>query len=151
VATQGLSCDTGVEFDPTKPLDKGALKGKLTDLQYFVTQENGTETPFSNEYRDNKEEGIYVDVITGKPLFSSTDKYDSGTGRPSFTRPIDTGLIEEKEDGILGMSRTEIRSSDSDSHLGHVFPDGPEDKGGLRYCTNSAALRFIPKSQMESK
>ncbi len=146
-----MTCDTGIEFDPNNPADKGALKDKLTDLQYFVTQENGTETPFSNEYRDNKEEGIYVDVITGKPLFSSTDKYDSGTGRPSFTRPIDTGLIEEREDGKLGMSRTEIRSTDSDSHLGHVFPDGPKDKGGMRYCTNSAALRFIPKAEMESK
>lgn len=96
-----MTCDTGIEFDPNNPADKGALKDKLTDLQYFVTQENGTETPFSNEYRDNKEEGIYVDVITGKPLFSSTDKYDSGTGWPSFTRPIDTGLIEEREDGKL--------------------------------------------------
>ncbi len=148
---QWLTCDTWIIFDPSKPKDKGELKDKLTDIQYFVTQENGTETPFTNEYRNNKEEGIYVDVVSCKPLFSSSDKFDSGTGRPSFTKPIDTGVVTEHEDGKLGMSRTEIRSTDSDSHLGHVFTDGPKDKGGLRYCMNSAALKFIPKSQMEAQ
>ncbi len=150
VSWQNLSCDTWIEFDPNKKYDKGELKSKLTDLQYFVTQENGTEVPFNNEYWNNHEEGIYVDVISGKPLFSSTDKFDSGTGWPSFTKPIESGIVTTQEDGTLGMSRTEIRSADSDAHLGHVFNDGPVDKGGQRFCVNSASLKFIPKSQMEA-
>lgn len=120
--------------------------GKLTDMQKYVTQHDGTERPFDNEYWDHKEDGIYVDVVSGEPLFSSLDKFDSGTGWPSFTKPIDE--VAEHSDSKFGMVRTEVRSSNADSHLGHVFPDGPKDKGGLRYCINSAALRFVPKDKM---
>lgn len=120
----------------------------LTDEQKYVTQHEGTERPFHNAYWDNHEEGIYVDVVTGEPLFSSTDKYDSGTGWPSFSRPISEHNIKTKTDRKLFMERTEIRSTGGDSHIGHVFTDGPKDKGGLRYCTNSAALRFVPKDKM---
>lgn len=123
----------------------------LTPIQKFVTLKNGTEPPFNNEYWDNKKEGIYVDIISGKPLFSSVDKYDSGTGWPSFTKPISQGVILEKTDQSLGLSRTEVRSKESDSHLGHLFSDGPKDKGGLRYCINSAALKFIPKEDLEKE
>lgn len=124
---------------------------RLTDAQYRVTQEDGTEPPFRNPYWNNHEDGIYVDVVSGQPLFSSADKYDSGTGWPSFTRPIDTDAVTTKTDRSLWMSRTEVRSSGADSHLGHVFPDGPFDAGGLRYCMNSAALRFVPASSLEAE
>jgi methionine-R-sulfoxide reductase len=127
-----------------------ALK-KLTPLQYHVTQEGGTERPFQNAYWDNKREGIYVDVVTGKALFSSTDKYDSGTGWPSFTKPIDEVAVVSHADTTLGMTRTEVRSADSNSHLGHVFDDGPRDKGGRRFCMNSAALRFVPREEMAAQ
>ena len=124
------------------------ISEKLTEMQYRVTQSCGTEPPFANEYWNNHEKGIYVDVVTGEPLFSSRDKYDSGTGWPSFTRPIVADAVSTKTDRSLVMERTEVRSQYGDSHLGHVFPDGPKDRGGRRYCMNSASLRFIPLDKM---
>src|SRR5215472_4493719 len=122
---------------------------KLTAEQYRVTQTDGTERPFANEYWDNKEPGLYVDVVSGEPLFASFDKFDSGTGWPSFTRPLEAANVVENIDSSHGMTRTEVRSKHGDSHLGHVFSDGPRDKGGLRYCMNSASLRFIHRDQLE--
>jgi peptide-methionine (R)-S-oxide reductase len=123
----------------------------LTPEQYRVTQEDGTERPFTGEYWDNHEPGLYVDVVSGEPLFASTDKFESGSGWPSFTRPIESAHVVEKTDGSHGMRRTEVRSKHGDSHLGHVFPDGPRDKGGLRYCINSASLRFVHRDKLESE
>jgi len=124
---------------------------RLSPEQYRVTQDDGTERPFDNEYWDNKEPGIYVDVVSGEPLFASVNKYDSRSGWPSFTKPIDSENIVENKDASHGMVRTEVRSSHGDSHLGHVFPDGPPEEGGLRYCINSASLRFIPLDELESE
>ena len=130
---------------------KEALKQRLTEIQYEVTQNEATERPFSGEYDEFFEEGIYVDVVSGEPLFSSKDKFDAGCGWPSFSRPIQNTTLTEKEDHKLNRVRTEVRSQKADSHLGHVFPDGPEELGGLRYCINSAALRFIPKADLEKE
>ena len=130
---------------------KEVMKKKLTPEQYRVTQENGTERPFHNAYWDHKEEGIYVDVVSGEPLFSSTDKYDSGTGWPSFTKSIDESSVKTKLDLDLSGARTEVRSKNGDSHLGHVFKDGPKEKGGNRFCINSASLRFIPKASLQQE
>ncbi len=139
-------------IDPNKypkPSDE-TLRETLTEEQYLVTQENATERAFSNEYFDNKRAGIYVDIVTGEPLFSSTDKYDSGCGWPSFTKPIVEEVVTYESDTNFNMIRTEVRSRAGDSHLGHVFEDGPKDRGGLRYCINSASIRFIPIEEMEA-
>ncbi|PIC56909.1 peptide-methionine (R)-S-oxide reductase [Sporosarcina sp. P12(2017)] len=130
---------------------KKDLRTELTEMQYHVTQESGTEPPFRNEYDAHFEDGIYVDIVSGKPLFSSNDKYDAGCGWPSFTKPIEAVEVTEHFDTTHGMRRTEVRSKTADSHLGHVFPDGPTDQGGLRYCINSAALRFVPVSDLEKE
>ena len=127
------------------------LKKKLTQTQFEVTQENSTERSFDNEFWNNKEEGIYVDIGSGEPLFTSLDKFDSGCGWPSFTKPLDNENIKEKKDITLGMIRTEVRSYHGDSHLGHVFDDGPRADGGLRYCINSASLRFIPVNKLKDE
>lgn len=126
------------------------LKKKLSDMQYYVTQENGTEPAYRNEYDSHYDQGIYVDIVSGKPLFSSTDKYDAGCGWPSFTKPIEEQEVTEHVDNTHGMRRTEVRSKTADSHLGHIFPDGP-GADGLRYCINSAALRFIPLSDLDNE
>ena len=124
---------------------------KLSAEQYRVTQQSGTERPGTGQYLHNKEPGIYVDVVSGEPLFASSDKYESGCGWPSFTKPIEPANITELRDTAYGMVRTEVRSAHGDSHLGHVFPDGPTDRGGLRYCINSASLRFIPRNEMQAQ
>lgn len=131
-----------------KPYDE-ELRRRLSSLQYEVTQNSATERPYFNEYNEEFRPGIYVDVTTGEPLFLSTDKFRSGCGWPAFSRPIDDGLIKEVTDLSHGMKRVEVRSKTGDAHLGHVFPDGPRETGGLRYCINSASLRFIPVDKME--
>lgn len=124
---------------------------RLTPEEFRVTQQSGTERPGTGKYLDNKAPGIYVDIVSGEPLFASSDKYESGCGWPSFTKPIEPAHVSELSDNTLGMARVEVRSAHGDSHLGHVFPDGPRDRGGLRYCINSASLRFVPKDEMEAE
>ncbi|MDN3426404.1 peptide-methionine (R)-S-oxide reductase MsrB [Microbacterium sp. APC 3898] len=130
---------------------KDELKAKLTPMQYHVTQESGTEPPFQGEYDQHFEDGIYVDIVSGKPLFSSKDKFDAHCGWPSFAKPLEDTEVKENLDTSHGMRRTEVRSATADSHLGHLFPDGPSSLGGLRYCINSAALRFVPKEQLDAE
>ena len=126
------------------------IVAKLTPEQYRVTQQSGTERPGTGEYLDNKGPGIYVDIVSGEPLFASSDKYESGCGWPSFTKPIEPTHVSERHDDSHGMRRIEVRSKHGDSHLGHVFDDGPRDRGGLRYCINSASLRFVPRDDMQA-
>jgi methionine-R-sulfoxide reductase len=139
------------------PVESGAMTNKkerlkaLTPIQYAVTQQDATERPFQNDYWDHKDAGIYVDIVSGEALFSSLDKYDSGCGWPSFTRPISEAVLTTRVDRKLSAERVEVRSKAADSHLGHVFPDGPRDRGGLRYCINSAALRFVPVKSLEKE
>jgi peptide-methionine (R)-S-oxide reductase len=145
-ATEDQKEDTEVTYKKSQD-----AVAKLTPEQYRVTQESGTERPFTGEYNNNKEPGIYVDVVSGEPLFASSDKFDSGSGWPSFTKPVVPANVNEVRDTSHGMIRTEVRSTRGDSHLGHVFPDGPADQGGMRYCINSAALRFIHRDDMEAE
>ncbi|SFG07196.1 peptide methionine sulfoxide reductase msrA/msrB [Desulfotomaculum arcticum] len=147
---RGSGRESFIEQHWGKDADKKLLKKRLTTIQYDVTQNNGTEPPFHNEYWDNKRDGIYVDIVSGEPLFSSKDKFDSGCGWPSFTKPLNPDIVHEKKDTSHSMIRTEVRSNKAGSHLGHVFDDGPAPTG-LRYCINSAALRFIPKEAMEQE
>jgi peptide methionine sulfoxide reductase msrA/msrB len=147
---KGSGRDAFIAQHWSKRKDEALLKQKLTPIQYEVTQNNATEPPFRNEFWDHKEEGIYVDIVSGEALFSSLDKFDSGCGWPSFTKPLQSHQVQEHTDLTHGMVRTEVRSKEGDSHLGHVFPDGPKPTG-LRYCINSASLRFIPKSELESE
>jgi len=135
---------------PSYTKSKEAIE-KLTPEQFRVTQQSGTERPGTGEYLHNKEPGIYVDIVSGEPLFASSDKFDSHCGWPSFTKPIEPANVAELDDASHGMIRTEVRSAHGDSHLGHVFPDGPRDRGGLRYCINSASLRFVPRAEMEAQ
>lgn len=132
-------------------MNKDQRLKELTQMQYYVTQQQGTEPPYQNEFDQHFEEGIYVDIVSGKPLFSSKDKYDAGCGWPAFTKPLDAPEVSEHVDSSHGMRRVEVRSKTADSHLGHVFPDGPQQYGGLRYCINSAALRFIPVSKLQAE
>jgi methionine-R-sulfoxide reductase len=148
--SNSMTTPSSINQASTKPASE-ELKKKLTPEQYHVTQQCGTEPPFRNEYWDNHRPGIYVDVVSGEPLFTSLDKFDSGSGWPSFTKPIEKDKVAQKSDRTLGMERNEVRGSKSDSHLGHVFDDGPSDKGGMRYCINSASLRFIPVEKLKEE
>jgi len=150
--TAAAPTSTTTPDQPMNPKEKFKDQiAKLTLQQFQVTQENGTERPFQNEFFDHHEEGLYVDVVSGKPLFSSKDKFDSGCGWPSFAKPLEGSEVAEKRDLTHGMIRTEVRSKTADSHLGHVFDDGPPELGGLRYCINSASLRFIPVADLEKE
>lgn len=148
---QGSGRDSFIETYWSKERDQEVLKKRLTKLQYEVTQNDATEPPFDNEYWDNTREGIYVDIVSGDPLFSSLDQYDAGCGWPSFTKPLNSKRVVERLDLSHNLVRTEVRSKLADSHLGHVFDDGPKEHGGLRYCINSAALKFIPKEDLEQE
>ena len=149
---EDLDEEGALEMDKKyEKLSDKELKERLTEIQYKVTQENATERPFTSPLNENEQEGIYVDIVSGEPLFSSRDKFDAGCGWPSFTQPLEGKHVIEKEDYSHGMSRVEVRSKFGDSHLGHVFTDGPRDQGGLRYCINGASLRFIPKEKMEEE
>lgn len=147
---KNIKSGTSTNTNWSRPSDS-QIKKMLTEIQFHVTQKEGTERPFDNEYHDNKKEGIYVDIVSGEPLFSSKDKFDSGTGWPSFTKPINNDFITTHKDFKLIIPRTEVRSKIGNSHLGHVFNDGPREKGGLRYCLNSASLKFIPKEELKKK
>lgn len=147
----GIGVNSMAQKDENPVTTTGMDASHLSEKQQYVTLHDGTEPPFKNEYWDNKEPGIYVDAISGEPLFSSIDKFDSGTGWPSFTKPIDPKLVAEFQDDSLGMSRTEVRSTSADAHLGHLFNDGPKESGGMRYCINSASLKFIHKDDLESE
>ena len=144
-----LSTNQPTDMSDFKKPSEAELKKKLSSEQFAVTQQSATEPAFHNEFWDNHKPGIYVDIVSGKPLFSSLDKFDSGCGWPSFSKPVNNADVVEHTDNSYGMARTEVRSKDADSHLGHVFDDGPSDKGGLRYCINSASLRFVPVEEME--
>jgi peptide methionine sulfoxide reductase msrA/msrB len=146
---QNIATNQPTNMSDFKKPSTAELKQKLTAEQFAVTQQSATEPAFHNEFWDNHKPGIYVDIVSGKPLFSSLDKFDSGCGWPSFSKPLAATDVVEHTDNSYGMSRTEVRSKDADSHLGHVFDDGPADKGGLRYCINSASLKFIPVEEME--
>jgi len=148
--TTTVSTPSAAEDSPPQQSTKPTLP-PLSEMQDYVVKHDGTEPPFQNEYWDHKEEGIYVDVQSGEALFSSQDKFDSGTGWPSFTKPIDAQNVEKADDYKLGVQRTEVRSKTGDSHLGHVFSDGPADEGGQRFCINSAALRFVPKAELKTQ
>jgi peptide methionine sulfoxide reductase msrA/msrB len=150
-STTTMSTSTKKAWEQFIKPEDGQLRKRLTEEQYTVTQHEGTERPFNNLYADNKEKGIYVDIVSGEPLFLSSDKYDSGTGWPSFVKPLSNDVVTLHEDKRLFSTRTEVRSAIADSHLGHVFPDGPKDRGGMRYCMNSAALRFVPLAEMENE
>ena len=151
IALSGAGYTIMAKAEMKNTTNTGMDASHLSDKEKYITLHDGTEPPFQNEYWDHKEPGIYVDKISGEPLFSSTDKFDSGTGWPSFTKPIDEAVVKSLQDDSLGMTRTEVRSTSADAHLGHIFNDGPPESGGLRYCTNSASLQFVHKDDLEKE